>query len=96
MEDTTYLAIEFCTRVHTDHGKYGTQESGQTRNGIDLPRGEIKSELWVEQQDRIVNTNPYRPVVGSTPSDDLPLKVKSDEVLPARSGGPGYSCRICL
>jgi len=92
IEDATYLAIEFCSRVHNDHGKYGTQESGQTRNGIDLPKGEIKLELWVEQQGRIVNTNPYRPAVGSTPSDDLPLIVKSDEELPARSGRPTHSC----
>jgi len=94
IEDETYLAIEFCSRVHTDHGKYGSYESGKTRNGIDLlvPRGEIQSEFWAEQQDRIVNTNPYRPAVGSTPSDDLPLKVKSDEELPAGSGRPSHSC----
>ena len=24
LEDATYLAIEFCARVHTDDGKYGS------------------------------------------------------------------------
>ena len=64
IEDATYLAIEFCSRVHTDHGKYGTQESGQTRNGIDLPKG----------GDKIRSTRPnsqYEPISSSGRVDAL-------------------------
>ena len=39
-EDTTYLAIGVGSNVQTDELKYDGQESGQTRNGIDLPKGQ--------------------------------------------------------
>ena len=32
-----------------------------------------------------INTDPYRPPVGATPSDDVPLVVKSTDELPAGS-----------
>ena len=40
IEDTTYLAIGVGCNVQTDELKYDGQESGQTRNGIDLPKGQ--------------------------------------------------------
>jgi len=39
-------------------------------------------------------TDQYRPSVGTTPSDDIPLIVKGAEELPARSGGPRLSRHV--
>jgi hypothetical protein len=68
MEDATYLAIEFCSRVHTDHGKYGSYESGQTRNGIDLPKGGDK----IKALGRATRPNSqYKPISSSGRVDAL-------------------------
>jgi hypothetical protein len=42
------------------------------------------------QKEFHINTDPYRPPVGATPSDDVPLIVKSTEELPAGSMGLRY------
>jgi len=42
IKDATYLAIIWSCNVNADHAKYDGQESGQTRNGIDLPKGADK------------------------------------------------------
>ena len=38
-------------------------------------------------------TDQYRPSVGTTPSNDIPLIAKRGEELPARNGGPLLSSR---
>jgi hypothetical protein len=91
IKDATYLAISLGCNVHIDQDKYDGHESGQTRNGINLPKGADKMRD-LGQATKPVITNPYRPAVGLIPSDGIPLKVKIDDELPARSRGPSYCC----
>ena len=82
--DTMYIAIISGCNVEAHQGKNHSHESRHACNRIDLRKGADKARV-LGRATKPERTDPYRPTVGSTPSDGTPLVVKSGDELPARS-----------
>ena len=54
----------------------------------------LSALAWATTKPEKRTTNQYRPLVGTAPSDDIPLKAKGGEKFPARSGGPRLSSHV--
>jgi hypothetical protein len=88
--DMTYLAVESGRNIQNNQSKYHCYETGYPRNRVDLQR-KIRPEPCNEaRKKRRLGTDDYRPAVRSTPSNNIPLVVKSGDELPARGRGLSY------
>jgi hypothetical protein len=67
--------------VHGNHVDDHDHKSGKTCKGIHLRKEKIS--LFSSLAGEHITTDPYRPPVGLTSSDDTPLEVKSGEEFPS-------------
>ena len=85
---TTHLAIHLSLKVETNEVKNYGDKKGGARKRIDLPNRQVSLNLKAEKtrgEKAPVGTDPYRPPVGTTPSDDVQLEMKSCNILPTGS-----------
>jgi hypothetical protein len=84
----THLTVYWACSIKADHVENYGQKGGQARNEMNLGQVRFDPQLrgGRRRNQREKATNPYRPSVGATPSEDIPLIVKVGEELPARSG----------
>jgi hypothetical protein len=84
---TTHLTVQRSGGVEFNDVKYYGHKGRHTCEGINLPKWLIK--LRAAQvggpgpKNAPAVTDPYRPRIGATPSDDIELVVKGHEELPA-------------
>jgi hypothetical protein len=85
---TTHLAMDLSCNVKTnDVDDYGDKKS-YARKRVNLPNEQVSPNLKAEittREKAPVGTDPYRPPVGTTPSNHVPLKIKSCKILPTGS-----------
>ena len=82
----THLTVNWGRHVHSGKANNQAHESGHACNGVNLPKEwiNLKGTTWH------LSTYPYRPPVGETAPNNLPLVVKGVEELPAGYGGLCY------
>ena len=86
IDQSTHLTIYWGRNVHSDKEKNDAQKSGETREGVNLPNVHQHKDAAPQIEASIV-TDPYRPPVGETASNNPPFIVKGSEVLPAGQEG---------
>ena len=85
----TYLAVNWSHSINEDQGQDYGYKGGNAGKGVDLPKLLFSPRLQggrVRAQKQLADTDPYRPTIRTTPSDDIGLIGKGCEELPARSG----------
>jgi hypothetical protein len=81
----THLAINLCRNAKANEVKDYGDKKGSTRKRVDLPNSQVSTNLNAGITTRAfwrVGTDPYRPAVGTTPKDDVQLKIKSCDIFP--------------
>jgi hypothetical protein len=98
------MAERWAGKVEVDEGQDRYHEGGDARKGVNLPKGQeeisrIQSGAHFQARQQCpgkvpINTDPYRPPVAYTSSDDIPLVVKSSDELPSGVMDPHKSGRV--
>jgi len=84
----THLTIRWGRYVESNQVPDHNQERGEARKRIKLLKEQISSRVTRRKRERCPmkapeTTDPYRPPVGLTSSDDAPLVIKRSEELPS-------------
>jgi hypothetical protein len=82
---TTHLAVHLRCVVKINEVKNYGDKKGSARKRIDLPNRQVSPTLKAEittREEAPVGTDPYRPPVGTMPSHNVQLKIKSCNILP--------------
>jgi hypothetical protein len=85
---TTHLTIHFSRSVKINEVNDYGDKKGYARKRVRLANEQVSPNLKAEittREKAPVGTDPYRPPVGTTPSDDVQLKIKSCNILPTGS-----------
>ena len=85
---TTHLTVQRRGGVEFNDVKYYGHKGRHTCEGINLPKWRIKLRVQVEgpgPKNAPAVTDPYRPRIGASPSDDIERVVKGHEELPAET-----------
>jgi hypothetical protein len=90
VECTTHLATYWSrtSNVKVNEVKSYRGKKGCARKRVNLPNGQVSPNLKAEITTREiapVGTDPYRPPVGTTPSEHVQLKIKGCNILPTGS-----------
>jgi hypothetical protein len=83
IEKCTCLAINWSRECKVDDiDSYGNK-GGYPRKGVNLTKRKVSPRCLRKSQRDVINSDPYCPTVGATPSDDTPLKFQSGDEFPA-------------
>jgi len=86
-----HLTVYRASSVKADHIHDHCQKCGHACQGVNLKQEnyQFESLRWVTPTEK-EDTDPYRPPVGTTPSDDTPFVIEGSDKLPAGNTGVGY------
>jgi len=86
-----HLTVYRARSVKADHVHDHCQKCGHACQRVDLKQEkyQFKSLQWVPSTEK-EDTDPYRPPVGTTPSDDTPFVIEGSNKLPAGNTGVSY------